>query len=259
MTGHKHQWEHPPANLHFEHNTVHVWMAHLVQEPLAIGSFHALLSEDEQAKAAKFYFERDRNRYIVAHSILHILLSRYLQCDPRIIRFRTNAYGKPALDLSQQEHSLRFNLSHSHEMALLSFTYNRELGVDIEYMREIEDYDKLARVSFSPNERLVLRELADDEKRQGFYNCWTRKEAYIKARGMGLSLPLNLFDVSLLPGEPAQLLASREDAREVSRWTMRDLSPAPGYAGALCVAGDDWSVCCYRWDEASNDQAEGAE
>ncbi len=251
MTNYALQWHIPPSNLHLEHNVVHVWLAHLVQEPLTIGNLYSLLSEDEQVRAAKFYFERDRQRYIIAHGILHILLGRYLGCDPHAIRFRTNNYGKPSLDLTQHEHSLRFNLSHSHEMALLAFAYDRELGVDIEYMRDIEDYDRLARVSFSPNERQVLRELDNDEKRQGFYNCWTRKEAYIKARGMGLSLPLNLFDVSLLSGEPAQLLASREDAREVERWSMRDLSPAPDYAGALCVEDDGWKLSCYVWSEIS--------
>lgn len=235
--------------MHLTQDIVHVWLAPLVQEPLAIGRHHAALSADEQVQAAKFYFDRDRNRYIVAHGILHILLGQYLACDPRVLRFRVNPYGKPSLDLSPAEHTLRFNLSHSHEMALLAFVYEREIGVDIEYMRNITDYDQLARVSFSPNERQVLGTLSGSDKRQGFYNCWTRKEAYIKARGMGLSLPLALFDVSLLPGEPARLLASREDGREVERWHMRDLAPEADYAGALCIEGMGWDVCYYRWDD----------
>lgn len=206
-----------------------------------------MLSDDEQAKAARFYFERDRQRYAAAHSILHMLLGRYMDCDPLAIRFRTNSYGKPALDIPQQEHTLTFNLSHSHKLALYAFTCNREIGVDVESMRSNIEYEQLARYSFSPNEQQALHDLPDSAKQQGFFNGWTRKEAYIKARGLGLHLPLHLFDVSLKPGEPTALLASREDVREAARWTMRALAPGPDYAGALCVEGDGWELACYEF------------
>jgi len=247
MPNNNQQWNIPPADLHLTGDTVHVWLARVDRYPLAIGNGRPVLSADEQAKAARFYFERDRQRYAAAHSVLRILLGRYMDCDPLAIRFCTNSYGKPAIDAPRQEHTLTFNLSHSHELALYAFTYDRALGVDVESMRSNIEYEQLARHSFSLNEQQALRELPDDAKQQGFFNGWTRKEAYIKARGMGLSLPLHLFDVSLKPGEPAALLASREDAREAARWTMRALAPGPDYAGALCVEDEGWELACYEF------------
>lgn len=237
----------PPADLRLTRDVVHVWLAHVGIYSSAIGNISPVLSDDEQAKAAKFYFERDRRRYAAAHSILRILLGRYLDCDPLAIRLRTNSHGKPAIDTPRQVQTLTFNLSHSHELALFAFTCSREIGVDVEYMRSNIEYEQLAHHSFSPNEQQTLHDLLDGEKSQGFFNAWTRKEAYIKARGLGLYLPLHLFDVSLRPGEPATLLASREDAREATRWTMRALAPEAGYAGALCVEGGGWKLQCYQF------------
>jgi len=144
---------------------------------------------------------------------------------------------------------LQCNVSHSHELALLAFSYRRELGVDVEYMRTNIEYEDLARHSFSPNEQAVLLALPPEVRQQAFFNCWTRKEAYIKARGMGLSLDLAIFDVSLVPGEPIALLASREDQREVARWRFYELDPGPGYAGALAVEGQEWALHCWQWPE----------
>jgi 4'-phosphopantetheinyl transferase len=239
------QWNMPPTHLQLTKGVVHVWLAHVDAYFMAIGK--SLLSSDEQEKAARFYFERDRRRYAAAHSILRILLGRYLDCDPLAIRFRTNSHGKPAIDAPIQEQRLTFNLSHSNALALLAFTCDREIGVDVEYMRSNVEYEQLARHSFSPNEQQTLLSLPDNAIPQGFFNAWTRKEAYIKARGLGLHLPLHLFDVSLRPGEAAALLASREDAHEAARWTMRTLAPGAGYAGALCVEGDGWELQRYTF------------
>ena len=114
-------------------------------------------------------------------------------------------------------------------------------------MRSGIDYEELARYSFSPYEQAELRALPQSLKQQGFYNCWTRKEAYIKAIGKGLSLPLDSFDVSLRPGEPAKLLASREESQKTMDWSMRELSPGKSYAGALVVEGSGWDVSCWQW------------
>jgi len=243
-------WNIAPADLQLTREAVHIWLARVDRDLMAIGNILPVLADDEQAKAARFYFERDRRRFIAAHSILRILLGRYLDCDPRSIRFRANSCGKPALDMPQKEHKLTFNLSHSHELALFAFTYDREIGVDVEYMRPDVEYEQVARHSFSSNEQEALRDLPGSEKPQGFFNGWTRKEAYIKARGLGLYLPLDVFDVSLKPGDAAALLASREKEQEAARWTMRALAPGQGYAGALCVEGDRWQLECYGWQLA---------
>jgi len=142
---------------------------------------------------------------------------------------------------------LNFNLSHSHNLALFAYSYIGSVGVDIEYMRADVAVEQVARVSFSPREQALLLALPVEERRHAFYSCWTRKEAYIKGRGTGLSLEPNLFDVAFLPGEPAALLASREDPREPARWTLQALEPGAGYAGALAVEGHGWSLCCYNF------------
>lgn len=235
--------DHPPVLLPTE---VHVWCVSLVVAPAIIQTLRPLLSTDELTRADRFYFEKDRHRFIVARGVLRILLGRYLTIPPEQLRFSYNQYGKPSLDLPLRTPILQFNISHSQDFALLAFTYDRFVGVDIEYMRAIE-YEQLAAHSFSPHEQATLQALPLSLRHQGFYNCWTRKEAYIKARGRGLSLPLDSFDVSLRPGEDVQLLASREDRREVERWSLQALTPPATYAGALAVEGRDWQLKQWRW------------
>src|SRR5205823_1032898 len=160
-----------------------------------------------------------------------------------------NAYGKPALSSPESELGLNFNLSHSHHIALYAFTYSRNLGIDVEYMRSNVEYEQLAQHFFSPYENAILHAVPTDLKREAFFNCWTRKEAYIKARGEGLSIPLDVFDVSLRPGEPAALLDSREEAQEVARWSLYELAPGPDYAGAVAVEGHGLHLRCWQWAE----------
>ncbi|HLG61382.1 MAG TPA: 4'-phosphopantetheinyl transferase superfamily protein [Ktedonosporobacter sp.] len=243
------QWSIPPAKLALVSDEVHVWRASL-QAPLTlVQHLKALLSPEETTKANRFYFDRDRNHYIVARGLLRTLLGRYLSVAPEQLCFLYNDYGKPVLEFPRVDPPLRFNVSHSHELALLAFSYQRELGVDVEYMRTNIEYEDLARHSFSPNEQAVLLALPPEVKQQAFFNCWTRKEAYIKARGMGLSLDLALFDVSLVPGESIALLDSREDQREVARWRFHELAPGAGYAGALAVEGQEWALRCWQWPQ----------
>ena len=240
-------WALPPERRNLEADEVHVWKVHLDHEVTRVCVFQGLLTPAEVARAQRFYFERDRQHWIVARGLLRVLLGRYLQTDPRLLRFEFNAYGKPILAFPTPSPSLQFNLSHSADIALYAFIWQRDIGVDVEFMRPTVDYDAIAQHSFSPSEQTVLLALPPAEKHEAFYNCWTRKETYIKARGMGLSLPLDLFDVSFLPGEPAALLQSREDPQEVQRWSMRQLAPAPDYAGAVIAEGTDWQLQCWQW------------
>lgn len=243
-------WEAPPSTLQLAQDKVHVWRASLEQPEETLRQLRRLLSPDERSRAERFYFERDRRRFVVARGRLRQLIGRYLDLAPEAICFSYNAYGKPAL--ARQAHpdaaALCFNLSHSHELALYAFTCGREVGIDVEYMRRDIEYEELARHSFSAQEQAVLHALPLDLKSEGFYNCWTRKEAYIKARGAGLAIPLDLFDVTLRPGEPAVLLASREDTREPQRWQFTALAPGPDYAGALAVEGRGWLLRAFSAD-----------
>ncbi len=238
-------WSTPLGRMSLPEHEVHVWRARLDVPARDIPALQWALSAEENARAARFYFERDRSRWIVARGLLRKLLGYYTRTDPRLINFELNRYGKPALAFPTPHAALQFNVSHSADLALYAFTWRRPLGVDVEYMRPDIEYDQIARHSFSPGEQRTFAGLSLEEKHEAFYRCWTRKEAYIKARGIGLSLSLDLFDVSLLPGEPAALLCSREDPQEAQRWSMRQLDPGPGYAGALVVEGTDWHLQCY--------------
>lgn len=240
-------WQAPPEDLRLGEQEVHVWRVSLDVPAGVLASLQEVLAADEIARVQRFVFERDRVCSCVAHALLRILLGRYARVAPTQVHFTANEYGKPALARPELVPALHFNISHSANLVLYAFAWQRHLGVDVEYMRADIDYEGLAEYCFSPLEQETLKGLAPARKHEAFYNCWTRKEAYIKARGMGLSLPLALFDVSLLPGEAAALLQSREDPQEVQRWSMRNLVPGAGYAGALAVEGADWQMRCWQW------------
>ena len=239
-------WRWPPAQIVLSDAEVHIWRASL-NAPATADALRALLSTDEQARADRFRFPKDRRHSIITHGLLRLLLARYLNAPPDGIRFALNQYGKPALCVARFPATpLKFNLSHSGEFVLFAFAH-RELGIDLEWtQRTLYEPEKLAERYFSAVENETLRRLPSTQKRAGFFNAWTRKEAYIKAKGRGLSLPLEQFDVSLAPGEPAQLLATRNDPPDAVRWTMRAFTPAPEYVAALVVAGADWET--RYWD-----------
>jgi 4'-phosphopantetheinyl transferase len=225
---------------------VHVWRATLDQPPSQIESFRHTLAADEHARAERFYFQRDREHFIVARGVLRSLLGCYLNKAPECLSFRYSSYGKPALAWESGGNTVRFNLSHSHGVALYAVTRGREVGIDLEYIRSDLEVEQIAERFFSRREVATLRTLPPEVQRQAFFLCWTRKEAYIKARGEGLSLPLDQFDVSLIPGEPVALLSTQGDPYEVSRWSLQELTPAPGYAAALAVEGRGWHLACWR-------------
>ncbi len=241
-------WQSSPKTLRLSANTVHIWRVSLDQSDEALDILFAVLDADERARADRFRFPNDRRHYIVARGTLRLLLSRYLGMPAATIVFEYNEYGKPAIAPGLTALDARFNLSHSGEMALYALTLSREVGVDIEWTgRRLDQPEQIAERYFSLAERAALRNLPDERKRQGFFNAWTRKEAYIKARGQGLYLALDQFDVSLDPAQPAQLLATRDDPAQVSRWQMREIAPGADYVAALVVEGRDWQASCYDW------------
>jgi 4'-phosphopantetheinyl transferase len=209
-----------------------------------------VLSTDELERAHRFAFEPDRRRFIVCRGVLRTILSRYLRVAPGSLRFQYSPHGKPALSSVSGAHPLRFNVSHAGETAVYGVTLRREIGVDIECVRAGFATDEIAERFFSRSEISSLRTLSPTDRPQAFFRCWTRKEAYIKARGEGLSLPLSRFDVSLLPDAPPALLSTPDDPPEASRWALRDLPAGPGYAAAIAVEGHDWRLRCWRWDGA---------
>lgn len=240
-------WLPPPAALTLQADEIHVWRASLDQPEITFQRLEATLAPDERVRAARFHFTKDRRNYIAARGILRALLGGYTKSDARALEFSYNAYGKPALKRAAHQADVRFNLAHSRTLALYAFALCREVGIDVEYMKPHIEALPVAQHSFSRDEQAALRALSPEERLQGFYNGWTRKEAYIKARGMGVSLGLERFDVSLKPREPAALLHSREDTQEPSRWALIELVPGEGYAGALAVEGHGWRLRYFQW------------
>jgi 4'-phosphopantetheinyl transferase len=225
---------------------VHVWRAALDVPELQVRSLWDTLTADERQRAERYLFQKDRTFFVVARGLLRVLLGRYLRQDPPHLRFIYGPHGKPALATDTGGGALRFNVSHSHGLALYAITRGREVGVDVERIRPKVAQEKIAERFFSPREVTLLRALPAPLQATAFFACWTRKEAYIKATGEGLTLPLDQFDVSLVPGEPAALLRTAWDPQEAARWALQDLAPAPGYRAAVAVAGHDWCLTC--WD-----------
>jgi 4'-phosphopantetheinyl transferase len=221
-------------------NEVHVWRVDLAQVAPAEHRWEPILSADERTRAARFHFSRDRQRYTATRGLLRTILAGYLASDPKELAFRYSKAGKPSLDSGNDE--VEFNISHSGEVALLAFTRGRALGVDVEQIRENFDHEAIAGRFFSRQEQQQLAALPPAERYSGFFRCWTRKEAYIKAEGTGLSLPLQQFDVSLGAEDSSLLLATRPDSGEAARWTLREIHAGEGYVAALCVQGDGWRL-----------------
>ena len=247
MTPPDHHWRLPPSDLTLSSDEVHIWQTSLDQPPEYVRDLAQALSYDEMMRAERFHFERDRRRFIVGRGVLRAILGRYLGVEPHRVRLRYGERGKPYLAGRFASSTLQFNLAHSRELALYAFTYGREIGIDLECIRPLSDADDIADRFFSARENAVFCTLPKSHKLEAFYNCWTRKEAYLKATGEGLARPLGQFDVSLAPGEPARLLHVEGDSREMARWLLRALLPSSDYVAAVAVEGHGWRLACWQW------------
>jgi 4'-phosphopantetheinyl transferase len=241
-------WLAAKAPVAIRSDQVDVWRAHLDVGHSHTGELEQFLSQDELARAKRFYVERDRNRFVVARGLLRSILGRYLDIEPSHIEFIYGPYGKPSLADEFAVQGIRFNLSHSDGLALYAIACGREVGVDVERLRLDFPGREIAERFFSPREVAMLFALPSNRQPEAFFNCWTRKEAYIKARGEGLSVPLSDFDVSLAPGEPARLLYTSAGPNETSRWTLRELNLyETDFVAAVAVEGHDWRLKCWSW------------
>ncbi|HVF92188.1 MAG TPA: 4'-phosphopantetheinyl transferase superfamily protein [Blastocatellia bacterium] len=253
------EWKTALPGLALGGRAVHVWRIDLARPPARVEALLKILSPDEEERAARFYFQKDRDHYTVARGSLRLILARYLDAEARDLRFSYSEYGKPSLISPGTEADLRFNLSHSGHLALAGVTYGRDIGIDIEQVREDFAGGKIAERFFSEREVACLRSMPDDWQAKAFFSCWTRKEAYIKARGEGLSMPLDKFDVAFAPGEAPALLATRIDPREVERWSLHDIGIDEGFAAALAVEGRDLRLDFWSLPEEQGEEEPGAE
>jgi 4'-phosphopantetheinyl transferase len=236
-------WAPAPADLAATRDEVHVWRIALEPPSTGIEPFLHVLSPDERVRADRFHLARDRGRFIVGRGALRTLLGRYLGTEPARLGFRYGPQGKPALS---EGASLQFNLTHSQGLALLAVAEGREVGIDLEQVRPMADAERIISRFFSPRECADFLALPEPERLPAFFRGWTRKEAYIKARGLGFSMPLDQFDVTLAPDAPPQLLRVEGTPRETERWSFCDLAPGPGFLAAMAVEGVGWRLACFQ-------------
>ncbi len=239
-------WRDARATLVLRNNEVHVWRASLDVHGSILHSLFGTLSSDERVRAELFHSQRDRRHFIAGRGVLRAILALYLDKEPRAIRFCPGPNGKPGLVKTAGDDQYRFNVSHSDGLALYAVAGGREIGIDVERVQP-QVIEGIADQFFSPRETADLQSLPPELQTEAFFACWTRKEAYIKARGEGLALRLHQFDVSLAPGEPAALLRTERDPHEAARWSLVAFTPAPGYVAALAAEGRDWHPVFWQW------------
>jgi 4'-phosphopantetheinyl transferase len=201
------------------------------------------LSRDERARGDHLVCNIDRQRYVVGRGILRILLSGYTNLRPEAIQFQYGPQGKPSLAIPSD---VSFNIAHSAGTALFGFVGNRAIGIDVELERQDLEFDEIAARFFSEAEQAALKSVPTEQRLRAFFTCWTRKEAYIKALGGGLTVPLERFDMTVAPGQPAELIADRGDSKGGTNWTVYDIRPDDGYAAAAVVEGHGGSL--QLWD-----------
>jgi 4'-phosphopantetheinyl transferase len=222
---------------HLGPDEVHSWCVPLDGPPAKLS---ATLADDERCRSARFRFERDRQRFMVARGALRDVLGRYLGIEPGQVRFRYNPFGRPELS-PELGSRLKFNLSHSADLALIGIAARADIGVDLEYVRPEPDYVEIARHFFSEAEVDCLNSLPSHLQAPAFFSCWTKKEAYVKACGDGLAIPLSSFAVPLTT-DPELTPVDLHGA-----WSLYGLQPAPGYVGALAIEGSGWRLSQWQW------------
>ena len=239
----------PEPGLELQAGEVHIWSVALDPPTPEVERLGRALAEDEWERARRFRFEQHRRQYVVGRGALRTLLGTYLGVRPEAVRFRYGPRGKPFLESDlESAGDLHFNLSNSHEMALVGFVRGPEIGVDIEYLKPMPDCEQISERFFSESERRVLRGIPGRAKELAFFNCWTRKEAYLKAVGEGLAAPLDSFDVTLAPEDPPRMLTLEGDPERAARWFFHHLVPAEQYVGAIAIEGGTWEVKRWKLD-----------
>ena len=227
---------------------VHLWRASLDLPPGQTRALARFLSADERERANRFVVRSARDRYTIARAVLRNILARYVSEAPADLRFGYAEHGKP--HLAHPHTSIRFNVSHSHDLAVYALTSDQPVGVDVEYLyrRKIVDRLRIAYRFFSDREYNTLAAMPPYQRDRAFLACWTRKEAFVKAIGQGLTCPLDQFDVTVDPNGPAELLATRWDVYYAQRWTMTNIDPGPDYIGTLAVENRDVRLNFWQWD-----------
>jgi len=230
---HNSSWSLLERSLKLVHTEVHIWCASLNQPLTQINKFWCTLSSEEQARANRFYFIKNRNQFIITHGLLRYILSRYLNVLPEQIRFSYTSRGKPYINITGDpgKNKFRFNISHSHNIVIYAMAWGREAGIDIEYIRSNIAYKRIAKRFFSPEELAKLLSFPPEKQNEAFFYFWTRKEAYLKAKGEGI-----------FKGSSSVLVDTGLPSRELPHWSILSFQPESGYIGALAVEGKNYQL-----------------
>jgi 4'-phosphopantetheinyl transferase len=238
-------WESPPPSIQMGPGDTHLWRAWVGSPSAPLDLLERLLSTDELERADRFRLNRDRDRFVLRRGLLRKLLGEYLERDPAQLNLHYGSHGKPFLLERGGQSPLQFNLTHSSGLTVLAFSWQQELGVDIERIDSHVTDERIPEQFFSPMEVVALRSMPLQWQTEAFFLGWTRKEAYIKATGEGLSHGLVNFAVSMRPEESARLLWVKGQDAERERWSMMNFIPGPGFAGALVVEGPVRAIRAY--------------
>ena len=239
-------WPTPPVELPFPLDRIDVWRVPVEVEAMPEEEWRGILAADEVARASRFHFDRDRNRYRRGRTALRILLGRYLEVPAAEIRFQYESHGKPEIAHPHNARELRFNSSDSGGLVLIAVTAGTVVGVNVERLRPMPDLVNIATRFFSAREVQDLLAFSEEKRPEAFFACWTRKEAFLKAMGVGLSYPLSAFSVSVNPDGPAKMLELGEDKSAAGKWSLQDLQPGEGFRASLAWEGKFRRV--ERWE-----------
>ncbi len=244
-------WTAPPATLEASTQRVDVWVASLDRAAYAgLPRLLSVLSRDERDRAERFQFAQHRCRFIAGRGLLRLILARYAAIPAKDLGFCYGPQGKPSLRAEMGVRDLMFNVAHSEGLALYAVARERRIGVDVEHMREVPDVESIIRRHFSVGEQAAWRSLPVSEHGEAFLRAWTRKEAYLKACGDGLTRPLYDVEVTFTPRQPVRLLSVEGNERKARSWSLRALAPAPGCVAALCVEGHGWAIACWQHESS---------
>jgi 4'-phosphopantetheinyl transferase len=246
MNGEDCFWGLVPESWRLSNGDVNIFCAALNQPTSSMKEFERTLDSGEISRSERFLLEADRSRFVVSRGILRRLLGLLSGTDPSKIRFRYSSHGKPSLDGSLSEKGIRFNMSHSNHLALYAFSIDREVGVDLEYIRPFEALKEFVDRFFSEKEKIFLKNLPLNDRTESFFKLWTRREALLKALGQGLTMA-ELFDPSGGEGERPGLVGIKGNNENHPYYYVQQLKPAPNYVGAIAVEESNPRVNCWRW------------
>lgn len=234
-------WLTPPESLRLGQGEVHVWRGIVDIPSSRLQVYWKTLSQEEQQRAHRLRFPLHRRRWVAARGMLRLLLGRYLDLSSQELEFGTGPHGKPFVQHPTTP-TLFFNISHSQKIALFAFSQESEVGIDVEGSRPHLNHEDIAKRILNAQEQEWLQSLPASKKKSAFLTCWTRKEAFTKAHGIGLTFPLQDITVTFLPHQPPGVVKVADSSLNHHQWTMYDITPRLRYAGALVVAGHPRSI-----------------